>query len=57
MKTRYFYVYKLQQLPGVGEPAAKEVVAIAADIRNPLLRNPLLADASGRKININELDR
>ncbi|XP_076822343.1 sulfhydryl oxidase 2-like isoform X2 [Clavelina lepadiformis] len=26
MKTRYFYVYKLQRLPGVGEPMARNLV-------------------------------
>ena len=54
MKTRYFYVYKLQRLPGVGDPTAKEFVVISSDIRNPLLSD---AAGSGKKINVKELDR
>ena len=56
MKTRYFYVYKLERLDGVGDPTAKDEVVVVSD--DTAGNNPQFSDADPKQIvNVQELDR
>jgi len=59
MKTRYFYVYKLQRLDGVGDPVAKNEVVVKDD-GNYQGDSPVFSDDLSdalKKVNVEELDR